>query len=181
MSGKKNGSTTGEGGKKIFFVVCIFAIIILLALVVYLLITRNQNEGKDDGVINRNVVVNEENVEEILQELDEIEAIPPGYYEAIMNSTWYFASGDAESDNAYVKNAETNTNSVYFDVERADTGEVVYESPIIPVGSHLENIALGSDLEDGTYDCILTYHMLDEDNRSTSTLKMTLTLVIGQE
>lgn len=178
MSGQTNDDTTGKGGRKTVYVIGVLVIAILLAVVIYLLATRNQE--KDDGVVNRNIVVNEENVEQVLQELDEKEAVPPGYYEVTMNSTWNFTSGDVPSDNAYVKNAETNTNSVYFDVEREDTGEVVYESPILPVGSHIENITLDSDLEDGTYDCILTYHLLDEENRSVSTLRMTLTLVIGQ-
>ncbi len=178
MSGQKNGGTTREGGKKGVFVLCILAIAILLAMVIYLLITRNQ--GKEDDAVSRNVVVNEENVEEVLQELDEKEAVPPGYYEAVMNSTWNFASSDEPSNNAYVENAKSNTNPVYFDVEIEDTGEVVYESPIIPVGSHLEDITLGSALEDGTYNCILTYHLLDDENRSISTLKMAVTIVIGQ-
>lgn len=177
MAAQESGTTKGKDGKKIGLAVCIVAIAVLLALVVYLLVTRGQ--GKEDEVVNRNVVVNEDNVEEVLQSLEEKEAVPPGYYEVIMNSTWNFASGDVPSDNAYVENAEANTNSVYFDVERADTGEVVYESPIIPVGSHLDNITLGTDLEAGTYDCVLTYHLLDEENRSTSTLTMTVTLVIG--
>ena len=177
MSEEQNGSKTEKGGKKAVFAICIVAIVVLLALVVYLLVTRNQ--GKNEGVVNRNVVVNEENVEVILQELETQEVIPPGYYEVTMNSTWNFPSGGEPSDNAYVKNAETNTNSVYFDVELADTGKVVYESPILPVGSYLENITLDESLEDGTYDCILIYHLLDEENRDESTLKMTITLVIG--
>lgn len=178
MSEQVNDGTKGERGKKTVYVIGVLVIVILLAAVIYLLVTRNQE--KEDEVVNRNIVVNEENVEQVLQELDEKEAVPPGYYEVTMNSTWNFMSGDAPSDNAYVKNAETNTNAVYFDVERADTGEVVYESPILPVGSHIENITLDSNLENGTYDCILIYHLLDEENRSVSTLKMTVTLVIGQ-
>ena len=178
MSEQTNDDTTGTGGKKTVYVVGALVIVVLLAAVIYLLATRNQ--GADDGVVNRNIVVNEENVEQVLQELDEKEAVPPGYYEVTMNSTWRFASGDAPSDNAYVENAETNTNSVYFDVEREDTGEVVYESPILPIGSHIENITLDGKLADGTYDCVLTYHLLDEENRSVDTLKMSVTLVIGR-
>ena len=52
--------------------------------------------------------------------------------------------------------------------------------PIIPVGSYLENIALDTALPAGTYDCILTYHLLDEENVSISTLKLTVTIVIDQ-
>lgn len=177
MALQKDGKSHKKGGKgkRIAFVLCIIIILILLSLVIYLLATRNQDES-----VNRNIVVNEDNVDDILQELDEKEAVPTGYYEVTMNSTWNFASGDSPSENAYVKNADTNTNSVYFDIERADTGDVIYESPILPVGSHIENITLDSDLEMGTYDCIMTYHLLNEENESISTLKITLTVIINQ-
>ena len=97
-----------------------------------------------------------------------------------MNSTWNFSSGDVPSENAYVENAEANTNSVYFDVTRTDTEETIFESPILPVGSHLENITLDSNLPAGTYDCLVTYHLLDENDESMSTVKLTLTINIGQ-
>ena len=97
-----------------------------------------------------------------------------------MNSTWDFARGDAPSDNAYVENVEANTNSVYFDVVRTDTDETIFESPILPVGSYLENITLDSNLSAGTYECLVTYHILDENDESMSTVKLTLTINIGQ-
>lgn len=140
----------------------------------------NRKVIQEPEPVNRNVVVNAENVEEVLDELDKKEVVPIGYYETIMNSTWNFPSGDEVSSNAYVENAMANTNSVYFDVTLADTNETIYESPILPVGSHLENIALDSKLSAGTYDCIVTYHLLNEENRSVSTLKLTLTIIIEQ-
>lgn len=145
-------------------------------LVIYLLSKRD--EPLEAEPVNRNVVVNEENIEEILAELDEKEAVPVGYYETIMNSTWNFVRGDAPSSNAYVENAKANTNSVCFDITLEDTEETIYESPILPVGSHLENITLDSNLSKGTYDCIVTYHLLDEENISISTLKVTLTIIV---
>lgn len=175
MSEEKSKNNNGKGGK-IAFAICAIVIVILLGVVIYLLINRQ----KEDEPVNRNVVVNEENVEEVLNELEQREPVPPGYYEAIMNSTWNFASGDVPSDNAYVENAETNTNPVYFDVTLADTEETIYESPILPVGSHLDEIKLDTSLPAGSYDCILTYHLLDEENRSISTLKLTVIVVINQ-
>ena len=126
----------------------------------------------------RNVVVNKDNVEEVLEQLED--PVPPGSYEVKMKSTWNFASGDAPSDNAYVENVEANTNSVYFDVTRADTEETIFESPILPVGSYLDNITLDSNLPAGTYDCLVTCHLLDENDESISTVKLTLTINIGQ-
>lgn len=175
MSEQKENNSGRKGGK-VVLAVCITVIIVLLGVVIYLLLNRQ----KDEGPVNRNVVVNEDNVEDVLKELDEKEAVPVGYYEAIMNYTWHFASGDAPSDNAYVENAAANTNAVYFDVTLEDTEETIYESPILPVGSHLEDIALDTELPAGTYDCLLTYHLLDEEDKSISTLKVTVTVVIDQ-
>ena len=123
------------GGKKkggnIVFIICIVVIVILLALVIYLLMRSK----KGDEPINRNIVVNSENVEQVLENLEREERVPVGSYEVTMNTTWNFSRGDAPSDNAYVENAKSNTNSVYFDVIRSDTEETIYESPILPVGS----------------------------------------------
>lgn len=178
MSELINDEKTRKGEKKTVLVVCILVFVVLLAAVIYLLVTRKSD--KDDSTINRNIVVNKDNVEQILQELETEELIPLGYYEVTMNSTWLFPSGDIPSSNAYVENVKTNTNAVYFDVERKDTGEIVYESPILPVGSHLDNITLNTNLENGMYECILIYHLLDEENRDVDTLKMTVKLIVGQ-
>lgn len=169
---KQKESTDSRKGGKIAIAVCVVVIVALLGVVVYLLL------GKKEEPVRRNVVVNEDNVDELLEQLED--PVPAGSYEVKMNSTWNFASGDAPSDNAYVENAEANTNSVYFDVTRTDTEETIFESPILPVGSHLENITLDSKLAAGTYDCLVTYHLLDENDESISTVKLTLTINVGQ-
>lgn len=175
MSEQEKNGKNGKGGK-IAFAVCLVLIIVLLGVVIFLLL-RGQEEEEPK---RRNVIVNEDNVDEVLESLAEEGYVPPGYYEVTMNSTWNFTSGDAPSTNAYVENARTNTNPVYFDVAREDTGETIYESPIIPVGSHLDEITLDTVLEVGTYDCILTYHLLDEEEQEISTLQITVQIVIEQ-
>lgn len=173
MSEQEKNGKNGKGGK-IAFAVCLVVIVVLLGVVIFLLF-RGQNEEEPQ---RRNVVVNEDNVDEVLESLEEEGYIPPGYYEVTMNTTWNFTSGDVPSTNAYVENATTNTNPVYFDVVREDTGEMLYESPIIPVGSHLDEITLGTVLDAGTYDCILTYHLLDEEEQDISTLQLAVQIVI---
>lgn len=130
MSKQKESNNSRKGGK-IAIAICIVVIVALLGVVIYLLL------GRKEEPVKRNVVVNKDNVEEVLEQLED--PVPPGSYEVKMNSTWNFASGDAPSDNAYVENVEANTNSVYFDVTRADTEETIFESPILPVGSYLDN------------------------------------------
>ena len=117
---------------------------------------------------------------EVIEQLAE-ERTPPGSYQVTMNTTWNFPSGDEPSVDAYVKNAEANTNAVYFDITRSDTEETIYESPIIPVGSWLEDITLDSSLPNGTFPCFITYHLLDEEDKSISTVKLTLTIIVGQQ
>jgi hypothetical protein len=157
-------------GGKIVLAICII-LIIVLCVIIYLLLSR-----KEDDETKRKVLVNEDNVEEILSDIEE--RTPSGSYEVTMNSTWYFESGTESSDNAYVENAETNENSVYFDVTRSDTEETILESPIIPVGEHMNNITLDSELSAGTYDCVMTYHLLDDDEETISTVRVGLTIVI---
>lgn len=172
MSEQKESNNSRKGGK-IAIAVCVVVIVALAGVIVFLLLEKQEKEP-----VRRNAVVNEDNVEEVLEHLKE--PVPAGAYEVKMNSTWNFASGDVPSDNAYVENVEANTNSVYFDVTRTDTEETIFESPILPVGSHLENITLDSALQAGTYDCLVTYHLLDDNEESISTVKLTLTINIGQ-
>ena len=143
---KQNESKNSKKGGRIAIAICIVMILVLLGVVIYLLL------GRKEEPVKRNVVVNKDNVDEILEQLED--PVPTGSYEVKMNSTWDFARGDAPSDNAYVENVEANTNSVY--------------------------ITLDSNLSAGTYECLVTYHILDENDESMSTVKLTLTINIGQ-
>lgn len=179
-----NDIKQGKGGKLIF-IVCIVVIIVLLGVVIYLLLNKadvnsssNDDNGNNTDTPRRSVVVNDDNAEEIVEDLMNREMVPAGYYQVTMNSTWNFSDGSAVSDNAYVENAVSNTNSVYFDVVRSDTEETILASPILPVGAHMDAIKLDQELPAGTYDCVLIYYLLDEDENPVSTVNMGLTIVI---
>lgn len=169
---KQNGNVKQKKGGAIAIIICIVVIIVLIGAIIYLLL------GKKETKTDRNVVVNENNVDEVLDQLED--PVPGSTYEVTMNSTWNFPKGDGPSDNAYVENSEANTNAVYFDVIRTDTEETIYESPILPVGAHIEDIVLDKVLPAGTYDCLMIYHLLDENEESISTVKLTLTIQIVQ-
>lgn len=142
----------------------------LLCILIYFLLHKADEKKRD-------VVVNEDNVEEIVSDM--MEGVAPGTYQVTMNSTWYFDNGLVSSNNAYVENAEANENPVYFDIARSDTDETIFKSPIIPVGSHLDDITLDEELPDGTYDCVMTYHLLDNDEETVSTVRVGVKIVIG--
>lgn len=165
----------GKGGNKSVVIVAAIAIVIIAVLVgVIVFLLKPQEEEK------RNVVITPENVEEVLEELEEEGGmVEPGYYTVTMDTTWHFANGNEPSYDAMVLNVETNTNDVYFDIVlESDESMVLYESPVIPRGGRLENIALDKDLDAGTYNCVVIYHLIDENQNTISTLRVTLKIVI---
>lgn len=157
-----------------------FLMLVIAALGVVILIQHNKNNAVIDTSVTsnaqpaekRNVVVNKDNVDEILKNLAEEDKTPPGNYEVTMSTTWDFPDGSSPSGNAYVENAVVNTNDVYFDVTLEDTGETIYKSPVIPVGSYLKNIELDKPLAKGSYSSIITYSLLDEEQNVLSTVSV---------
>ncbi len=171
-----NTNSKGSNGLKIAIAVGVVVIIALLGVVIFLLVGRGKEEPE-----KRNVVVTQDNVEEVVQEMAVEDYIEPGYYETSMSTTWTFATGSDVSDDAYVANVEGNTNDVYFDVVLAeDEDQVIYKSPVIPRGAELENIALDTPLEAGTYDCVCIYHLIDEEQNTISTLRVGITVKVNQ-
>lgn len=179
MSKLAKVQTTGKNGKLLIIIGGV--IIVLLLLVIVLLLFRGNGdeattETKEE---KRNVVVTADNVEEVIENLAEQEYIEPGYYCTSMSTTWHFATGDAISEDAYVENDSGNTNDVYFDVFLAsDESKPILESPVIPIGAQLDNIALDTPLEAGTHDCIMVYHLVDGEQNTISTLRVRFTIVV---
>ncbi|SHI69655.1 hypothetical protein [Pseudobutyrivibrio xylanivorans] len=169
-------NSKGSNGLKIAIAVGVVVIVALLGVVIFLLVGKDKEEPE-----RRNVVVTQDNVDEVVEEMDNQEYIEPGYYEASMNTTWTFATGSDVSEDAYVANVEGNTNDVYFDVVLAeDEDQVIYKSPVLPRGSELENIALDTPLDAGTYNCVCIYHLIDEEQKTVSTVRVGITIVVNQ-
>lgn len=166
MSNKAAVGKRKDNNKKIIIAGTVI-IIILLAVLVFLLLRDSKDEPK------RNVVVNQDNVEEVTDEMVNQKYVEPGYYNVTMPMEWHFKTGDGVSEDAFVRNVEENTNDVYFDVFLADDeSKSILESPVIPRGSEMDNIALDKALEKGTHDCVMVYHLIDEDQNTLSTLRV---------
>lgn len=150
----------------------------LVGVIVYLLVTRTTGIKEEP----RNVVVTQNNVEKVLdnlEKMEEIESVAPGYYTVTMNPTWHFETGSEASYDAVVKNVEANTNDVFFDIVlEEDENKVLYKSPVIPRGGELKDIALEEQLSAGTYPCVVIYHLIDEDQNTLSTLRVTLSIIV---
>jgi hypothetical protein len=188
-------SQAPEAGKKRdsrFLLALILGIIVIAALlgvIIFLLLGRGNSATTEVKEIivresaepeRRAVVVNEENAEKVAEDLLNMEATPLGYYEVSMNFSWTFPDGASVSDNAYVENVLSNTSDVYFDVVlEEDESVTLYASPILPPGTHTNEIKLAQDLDAGTYPCVIIYHLVDSQQRTISTLRMNMEIVVN--
>lgn len=151
--------------------VLVVLVLALSAAVGYLLL---REKDAPEETPKRNVVVNAENLEQVAQEMQQ--GVEQGYYKVIMNTDWNFANGAVASEDAYVENSRDNRSDVYFDVKLTGSGETILESPVLTPGSYLTDITLDKDLDPGDYECDIVYHLVDENQETTSTLTMALTV-----
>lgn len=165
-----------KGGIKIAGITALTVVVLGMAGTIIYLLNANKAEEQPE---KRNIVVTPENVDEIVQEMKDAPRVDPGYFITSMNYEWYFETGDAVSTNAFVRNHQENKTPVFFDVVLADNeDDVIYQSPVLPVGSSLEQIALDKKMDAGTYDCIVIFHLIDDDQNTLSTLRVTATIII---
>lgn len=168
-SSKKSSSALVVG-----IVFGVIALVLVITVIAFAFSPSQTTENTTNA--QRDILVTPDNVEEILAEIQETN--PDSAYTASMNIDWYFEDGASPSSNAYVENAVENSRTVYFEVFLADTKELVYSSPYIPVGSTLEHPALIVDLDAGDYDGICVYHLVDDNNVELSTVSVAVTLHI---
>lgn len=176
MSGSGQTSTPSEPKKKskttiILLIVLIVVVLVAAGIIIYLL-TREDDKPDDGPPDGRGTVVTEDNLDEILKATQN----PDAYYTTSMSIDWHF-KGKTSSD-AFVENVTKNSRTVYFDLVRTDTGEMIYSSAYIPVGKKLNGVTLEKELEPGTYDTIMTYHLVDDDKKEVASLSVGLTIFV---
>ena len=178
---EKNEKKGGKKGGRIALIVCLVAIIILLGVIIYLLLRKQApapQQSADTGP-ERETLVTKENAERVAEDFfqDTPENVPQAYT-VTMSSDWTFEDGSKPSEDAYVENSNFNTTGVYFDIIKEDTEETLYESPIIPVGKHISNIKLDKDLDAGKYDCVCVYHLVDDDGKTLTTVRVAVKITV---
>ena len=96
--------------------------------------------------------------EEIAEKLNE--KVAEGMINISMNTAPYFENGKADG-NVMIVNESINNYPQQVEFIRNDTGEQIYQSKAIPVGSKIERAALDVALPAGTYECTAMFHNLD--------------------
>ena len=79
-----------------------------------------------------------------------------------MNTAPYFEDGAADG-NLMIVNESINNYPQKVQIVRNDTGEQIYESGAIAVGSKIERTKLDVTLPAGTYECTAYFHNLNPE------------------
>ena len=98
--------------------------------------------------------------EEIAEKLNE--KVAEGMINISMNTAPYFEDSTAEG-NLMIVNESINNYPQKVQIVRNDTGDQIYESNAIPVGSKIERAKLDTALPAGTYECTAYFHNLDPE------------------
>jgi len=85
------------------------------------------------------------------------EKVEEGMINISMNTSPNFREGTAEG-NLMIVNEGINRYPQVVEISRNDTGEMIYKSGAIPVGSKIEHAKLSVDLPAGTYDCTAMFY-----------------------
>lgn len=88
------------------------------------------------------------------------EKVAAGMINISMNTAPVFSNG-TEKGNLMIVNENINNYPQIVVITRNDTGEVIYKSGGIPVGSKIESAKLGVPLQAGTYECTAMFHNVD--------------------
>jgi len=174
-----------KGKRKAGLYIGIAVVVLLLVLIgigVAVLIQLNKKPdvtddkpSADTSILDRGFV-EKSNADDIVDAMTE--KVAEGMFECRMSTYWTFPDAKSEAPNSYVANVENNRYTFYFDIVLDGTEEVVYSSPLIPVGSEISNIKLDKELEPGEYTAQVNYVMVDDDYAEVSSVGFIITMEI---
>ena len=147
-----------------FLVCAIGAGIFLITRLVSKQLTKEDARGQTGIVYDSSAVEggwDNLSPEEIAEKLNE--KVAEGMINISMNTAPYFEDGKAEG-NVMIVNESINNYPQKVQIVRNDTGEQIYESNAIPVGSKIERATLDVTLPAGTYECTAYFHNLDPES-----------------
>lgn len=169
----QNSSAEKKGGaSKLIIIIGAVIIVLLVAIILILLLKKTPEPTESAGNDNTRtvaestrVVLDADSASNIMDEMRK--EVEEGMFECQMSMTWSFADGTSESNDAIVVNSSNNSYPLYFDVTLNDTNELIYSSPVVPVGSQLTQIKLDKDLDPGEYEATVMYSLLDDETSQT--------------
>ena len=150
----------------------IAGILVLLAVVILVILLLLRGCGSKGAVLpaqptgssyDSAAVVggwDEADMDKIVEGLNE--QVEAGMINISMNTSPVFSDGTSEG-NLMIVNEGVNRYPQIVEITRNDTGETIYKSGAIPVGSKIEKAKLSADLDAGTYECTALFYNVDPD------------------
>ena len=167
----ENQKETANKGRRKMIIIAFVVLCAALVVCVVLLLQKTKPKELDRGFVD------ESNKDTVMEDMGD--KVAEGMFECKMTTSWVFEDGKSESPNAYVANVENNLHTIYFDVYEKVTEELLYSSPMLPVGTELDNIKLEKELQKGEYDAVVMYTLVDEDNEEVSTVGFDITISVN--
>ena len=152
--------------------ISLIALAILVVIAVIVTLTVKKDEPKEpttqSGIVYDDSAVeggwetlSQEEIEQRLN--DKVQA---GMINISCNTAPYFKDGKSEG-NVMLVNELNNLYPQQVEFYRNDTGEKIYESKAIAVGSKIERAKLDVELPAGEYECTAYFSNLDPDSGAT--------------
>ncbi len=145
----------------------VIAVLLAVAVTVFLLRGCGEEKQTEQNVPGRGVVYDpgavvggwdEADLDAVVEGLNE--KVREGMINISMNTSPYFRNG-SEAGNLMIVNEGANRYPQVVEIVRNDTGELIYRSGAIPVGSKIESAKLDTVLGAGTYECTALFYNVD--------------------
>lgn len=131
----------------------VLCVVIIVLIIVLLKRDNQQTETIDDSMSNTSIT------SVITEEGQVVEKVDPGYFTVEMQLL--ASSSNGKDFQGTISNALDNLYQVFVTIQLED-GTEVYKSPLIPVGSKIDQFSLNQTLEPGEYETVLTFHNVDD-------------------
>lgn len=171
---KKNitAKTKSQKSKKPLIITVLLCIIIILAAVGYFLYINRRPAADDTG---SSAIIVTEDTRNALGDIND--KVAKGMIDVKMTRNWIFEDG-GKTSNAYLANSERNSYILRFEITLEDTGEVIMESPDVPIGSCIENFPLSVTLDPGEYNVVIAHQQV-EDGDVINTVRTSGTITVN--
>ena len=142
---------------------------VAIGAIIFIIVTLRSPMTKEEARAKAGIVYDSSAVEggwdnlspeEIAEKLNE--KVAEGMINISANTAPIFEDGSSEG-NLMLVNESINNYPQKVQIVRNDTGEQIYESGAIAVGSKIERARLNVDLSAGTYECTAYFHNLDPE------------------
>ncbi len=170
--GKNPKNTKKKNSNRIIYVV--IGVLLVIAVILGLLRGCQNEQTADPGDTTQNPGIvydpgaveggwNEADTDKIIDSLNQ--KVEEGMINISMNTTPNFANGTS-AGNVMIVNEGINRYPQVVEITRNDTGELIYKSGAIAVGSKIETAKLSVDLDAGTYECTALFYNVDPNTGS---------------